>query len=306
MNAFLTELGRNLASRWAGQLVPAGLLFLGTVALGALLGHADWYDVSAAAERVDTLAASSAARSAGGVALAATAVLLASAGTALAVQAFATVVEDWWTGSWPRPASGLARRRTARRHGRWTAAEAAFQRAVEEAAAAPAAPGGRLTAAARARIEELNAARNRIALVEPTRPTWAGDRVRAVDERVLATYGLDLDSAWSRLWLILPDAARTELRSARESYDAALRLLAWSVPYGVLAAWWWPAALIAAGTFLAGWRRGRAATDALAELVEAGVDLYGRKLATAVGLPCPGPLTRPAGEAVTRVLRKGT
>lgn len=305
MNAFLTELGRNLASRWAGQLVPAGLLFLGTVALGALLGHAGWYDVTAAAERVDTLAASSAARSAGGVALAATAVLLASAGTALAVQAFATVVEDWWTGSWPRPASALSRRRTARRHGRWTAAEAAFQRAVEEAAAAPA-PGGRLTAAARARIEELNAARNRISLVEPTRPTWAGDRVKAVDERVLATYGLDLDSAWSRLWLILPDAARTELRSARESYDAALRLLAWSVPYGVLAAWWWPAALIAAGTFLAGWRRGRAATDALAELVEAGVDLYGRRLATAVGLPSPGPLTRPAGEAVTRVLRKGT
>ncbi|WBB64344.1 hypothetical protein O7599_18345 [Streptomyces sp. WMMC500] len=306
MNAFLTELGRNLASRWASHLVPAGLLFLGTVALGTLLGHADWYDVTAAAERVDALAGSSAARSAGGVALAATAVLLASAGTALAVQAFATVVEDWWTGSWPRPAAPLTRRRTARRHDRWTAAEAAFQRAVEEAATAPTASRGHLAPADRARIDRLNAARNRIALVEPTRPTWAGDRVHAVDERVLATYGLDLDSGWSRLWLILPEAARTELRTAREAYDAALRLLAWSVPYGVLAAWWWPAALIAAGTFLAGWRRGRAATDALAELVESSVDLYGRRLATAVGLPTPGPLTHPTGQAVTRVLRKGT
>lgn len=306
MNAFLTELGRNLASRWAGYLVPAGLLFLGTVALGALLGHAHWYDVTVAAEQVDALAASSAARSAGGVALTATAVLLASAGTALAVQAFATVVEDWWTGSWPRAASTLTRRLTARRRRRWTAAEAAFQRAVEEAAAAATASRGHLTAADRARIGQLNAARNRIALVEPARPTWAGDRVNAVDERVLAAYGLDLDSGWSRLWLILPDAARAELRTAREGYDEALRLLAWSVPYGVLAAWWWPAALIAAGTFLAGWRRGRAATDSLAELVESSVDLYGRELATAVGLPSPGPLTHPTGEALTRILRKGT
>ncbi|MGW4817488.1 hypothetical protein ACWEP4_00580 [Streptomyces sp. NPDC004227] len=32
---------------------------------------------------------------------------------------------------------------------------------------------------------------------------------------------LDLTSAWPRLWLTVPDAVRSELRTARPGFDAA-------------------------------------------------------------------------------------
>ncbi|MEK8169407.1 hypothetical protein NKH77_05185 [Streptomyces sp. M19] len=55
--------------------------------------------------------------------------------------------------------------------------------------------------------EALTAARDRIALAEPRRPTWMGDRLLAVAVRVRDTYDLDLATAWPRLWLVVPPGA---------------------------------------------------------------------------------------------------
>lgn len=154
-------------------------------------------------------------------------------------------------------------------------------------------------------LGRLATVRNRISLVEPAHPCWTGDRVRALDLRIHQAYRLDLDSAWSRLWLVLSGDTRAELRTAREAYDAAVRLTAWGPPYLLVAVWWWPAALIALGLATVGLRRGRATMDAFAELVESAVDLHGRDLALALGLDCPGRLDRETGLEITAMLRKG-
>lgn len=53
-----------------------------------------------------------------------------------------------------------------------------------------------------------------------------------------------------------------------------------------------------------GWRRGRTAGAAFAELVESAADIHGRELAESLGITCSGPLTPEIGAAVTKKLRK--
>ncbi|QFZ73290.1 hypothetical protein GFH48_08455 [Streptomyces fagopyri] len=301
MNAVLAELGKSLAARWLTHLVPSGLLFLAVAGAGRLLGQAHWYDVGRVTRALDELAGHPASRSTGGVVLAVSATVVASAGLGLAAQALGGVVERCWTGDWQGPARMPGRRLTERRRRKWRAAEDAYAR-VEARAVELGAPLGPVITADLAR---LAAARNRISLEEPVRPCWIGDRVRALDRRIHRAYRLDLDSAWSRLWLVLSGDTRAELRGARDVYDAAVRLTAWSLPYLLVAVLWWPAALIALGVAAVGLRRGRSAMDAFAELVESAVDLHGRELALALGVPCPDRLDREAGAEITAILRKG-
>ncbi|MFC7643160.1 hypothetical protein ACFQX6_21680 [Streptosporangium lutulentum] len=148
------------------------------------------------------------------------------------------------------------------------------------------------------------AARDAIGLVPPRRPTWIGDRLRAADQRVHTAYDLDLTGAWPRLWLLVPDAARTELIVARDAYVAAARLVGWALLYLLVAWWWWPALPVALALAVTGWIRARDTVVVLADLIEAIVDLYGRDLATQLGVPASGPLSRETGLAISTTLRK--
>lgn len=303
MSVFLAEVGRNLAARWFALLVPSGLLVLATAAAAAVLGQAHWYHVGALATELDRIAKRPAAHAPGTVVLAGIGILLAAAGLALLVQALSGTARSLWEGRWPAFLNALADRLTARRLQRWRRADDAYRTAVREKA--------RLTATADSGTavpdtSRLNAARNRIALVPPSSPTWIADRIRAVDRRVHTAYDLDLDSAWPRLWLLIPDTARAEIRAAHDAYEAGSRLMAWSPLYLLIAVWWWPSALIAAATALIGWRRGRSAMNAFSELVESTLDLYARDLAGALGIACPKTLTREVGLRMTRHLRKGS
>ncbi|MFD4247638.1 hypothetical protein ACFWP3_39560 [Streptomyces sp. NPDC058525] len=303
MSVLLAEIGKGLAARWLTLLVPSGLLFLGLVAAAALLGHGHALDAGLLVRELDALAARPAARSPGVVLLAAAAVVLAGAGVALLVRGVAGSVEALWNGQWPRPLRPLARCLRARRLARWQRADEAHAEALRvkirlletEGADAAGIPDTAL----------LNAARNRICLVRPDRPVWSADRIRAADLRVHTAYGLDLDSAWPRLWLILPEETRTELRAARAAYTGAAALAAWSVPYLLLALWWWPAAPVAAGIAAVALRRGRAGMDAFAELVEAVVDLHGGDLAERLNADTPDVFLPETGARITRRLRKG-
>ncbi|MFI9548887.1 hypothetical protein ACIHAR_34030 [Streptomyces sp. NPDC052016] len=96
-------------------------------------------------------------------------------------------------------------------------------------------------------------------------------------------------------------------QSARDSFGAAARLAAWAVGYALLACWWWPAALVAAGCAAVSRARARTAVDALAGLIEAAVDVHGRELATRVGLIAPdatGLLAQDTGDAMSELFRK--
>ncbi|NBE52994.1 hypothetical protein [Streptomyces boluensis] len=294
MNTFLQEASKRLADRWLTLLVLPGLLWCGAAVAALALGHVHAFDPAHLVATVESHARR--LQQAGTVATVAAlfGLALTASAVGLAVRPAGAVIERCWMGQWPRlfarPAHGL----TLRRRRAWLHASEAYEQAVlgpepDEA-----------------RLEELALRRNRVSLATPARPTWMGDRMAAVDARVLAHYRLDLVSAWPRLWLLLDDSSRAELRHARGEFDAAARLGGWSVLYLVLAVAWWPAAVVSTVCMLSGWVRARAAVAALADLVEATVDLHGSELATALGLTdTPRSLTPELGLAITRRTRKG-
>jgi len=295
VGGFLAALGDKLAEKWLSLLVLPGLLFLAVAAGGQVLGQHHPFDGGRLSRRVDMLAAEPAAHATGTVVLVAAAVLAASAGAGLLAAALGGAVERLWLGDWPAWAAPVARALGVRRQRRWEAAQERYREAVT----------ARVRGTGSSDTAHLNEARNRIALARPQRPTWMGDRLLAADSRVHRAYDLDLAFAWPRLWLVLPDAARADLQAARAAVATTARRGGWALLYLGVSGWWWPAAVIGPVTFLAAWYQGRAAVSAHAELVESAVDLYGRDLAAALGVPCTDGFTREVGLAVTRAVRKG-
>ncbi|MET9557171.1 hypothetical protein [Streptomyces sp. NPDC006645] len=336
MTAFLAALGGKLADKWVSLLVLPGFLFTTLVAVAVQLGHTHAVDAARLVRRLNTLAAEPAARTPGTVALVLALVLAASAGAGLLAAAVGGWVERWWVGDWPF-ARLLGRRLSARRRARWERAdrlcveerrrlvvdtEATEAAVTGEARSrdalgmlgpgpaaggdAPDGPAGTASAAADLLpLAELYEARNRIAPTRPVLPTWMGDRMAAAESRLRKAYAVDLPTAWPRLWLLLPDAPRDDLRSARAELTSAARCAGWGVLCLVLAVWWWPAAAGAVVAMGSGWRRGRQAVDAFAALVESCVDVYGPELARALGLSGDEGLSRETGVRITRITRKG-
>ncbi|MFF3263113.1 hypothetical protein ACFYWO_28555 [Streptomyces sp. NPDC002932] len=297
MNEMWAVFGGKLAERWVSVLLLPGLLYAGGAYVAQLLGHAHWWQLASVGARLDGLREGAKGQGGGQLLLLTVVVLLASATAGLAAQGLGRAaarvgVEPW--GVWP--AAPL----TARRRRRWDRAHAAYLTALREKArrAARGLDTGGLDTAA------LGRARDLVCLEEPCSPTWSGDRMAAAGTRVLRAYDLDLESAWPRLWLVVPEPVRAELVEAREKVDAAFRLLGWGVMYLLLGVMWWPALVIGGCTLAVAGRRERNALDAFATLVEAAADVHGRDLALCLGIPCEGAFTRETGAAVTRALQK--
>ncbi|MDN3020541.1 hypothetical protein [Streptomyces sp. S.PB5] len=296
MNSLLATLGGRLTERWLNLLVLPGALFLAAGAVGATLGHRRWHDVDRLRTTLDDLAARPALDRAGTAALLVALVLLAATAASLAAQFLGGAIERYWLrfGS-----DRLSRALTARRGRRWRELDTRFEAAVTSSGSAPEADVSG--------IQALAEARDRVALRAPARPTWYGDRMQAAADRVHLAYGVDLAALWPRLWLILPEPAVRQIQSAHDSFTAAARLAAWAVGYALLACWWWPAALAAVGCAAVARSRARVALDALAELIEAAVDVHGRELAERIGLTGTDSavLDRRVGDRMSELFRKG-
>ncbi|MEU6658862.1 hypothetical protein [Streptomyces sp. NPDC046821] len=266
MNTLLTEVGRKLADRWLSVLVLPGGLFVAAVTCAAWLGHAHALDVGHLEDMVRRLGHHFAGRPAA-VVLAVAGALLAATGAGLAAQGVAAGVRGLWVAR--GPARWVARRR--RR------AESALAR------------GGR-TVPAR---------------YLPARAGAIGDRFRLVDQRVDAQYGLAVALAWPRLWLLLPDTATAAIRDATTRYRAAADVTAWGILYLLLGAFWWPAVPVGLVAMAAGQVRGRTSAAALADLVEAAVDIHQRPLADTLGIDLPhGRITPDEGARINDILNK--
>ncbi|MFI1420785.1 hypothetical protein ACH4VX_22925 [Streptomyces sp. NPDC020731] len=306
MNSLLATLGGKLTERWLNLLVLPGALFLAATAVGTTLGHRHWHDIDRLRARLDGLAARPALEHTGTAALLVALVLLAATAASLAAQFLGGAIERWCL----RPGrDAISRRLAARRARRWRELDARLGEAVGRAHADSVGPSGTVSVPGSllARVQGLAEARDRVALREPVRPTWYGDRMQAAADRVEAAYGVDLAALWPRLWLILPETAVRQIQSAHDSFGAAARLAAWAVGYALLACWWWPAALAALGCVVVARSRSRTALDALAGLVEAAVDVHGRELATRVGLvssEAPGRLDPDTGDGMSELFRK--
>ncbi|MFF3732401.1 hypothetical protein ACFYXM_19255 [Streptomyces sp. NPDC002476] len=306
MNPLLATLGGKLTERWLNLLVLPGALFLAVAAVGATLGHRHWHDVDRLRTVLDDLAARPALDRAGTAALLVALFLLVATAASLAAQFLGGAIERYWLRFGRDP---LSRALTVRRVRRWRQREARLDEAVGHAHRTGAGPDDTVMvpSGTLARIQSLTEARDRVALREPARPTWYGDRMQATADRVEAAYGVDLAALWPRLWLVLPEPAVRHIQSAHDSFGAAARLAAWAVGYALVACWWWPAVLAALGCAAVARSRARTALDALAGLVEAAVDVHGRELATRVGLLPPeaqGLLAHDTGDGMSAVFRK--
>jgi len=284
MTGFLGEIGQKLADRWAALLVVPGLLYLAAVTAAAVLGQGHALSYPDLSRKVTTWAASPALKSAGGTALIIAAVLAGSVIAGLAAAAGGRFIEILWTLPGNRaPARWLAA---------WRRDRSRTQKAIAD------------TATTAAQLRKAIARADRICLIEADCPTWIGDRLRACHVRIERTYGLDVNAAWPRLWLIVPDAVRTELGAARDAFSSAARLAAWAILYLALGIWWWPAISIALITGAAAIIRAHLATGNLADLIESAVDLHSRDLAAQLDENLTGPVTPAMGRILTTRMRK--
>jgi hypothetical protein len=289
MTGLLAEFGKKLAEKWVTLLVLPGLIYLTCIAMALTLRQRHALDLGLLRDSANQIARQPASTSPGVIGLATAGTLAAAAAAALAAAALGQLIERLW--DTPRP-----RKLTDRRRRRW---EAANKRVWQQT-----------TAAVRAQAEgdhvkDAIARRNAISLTRPERPTWIGDRFRSTDQRILNAYDLDLAGIWPRLWLIIPDSVRTELTTARDRHTSAARLTGWAFLYLPLTWWWWPAFPISTAAAAVAWIRARQTAAALADLIEATVDLYSRDLADRLGISSSdGPLTRQTGLEITTALRK--
>ena len=303
MGAFFTELAKKLAERWVTLLLIPGALLTAAVVIGLQVMQRHALDYSQLTRAVVDTATAIAGQRPGIQAMLVIAVLLAATGAGLVVQALAGLTRLLWLGPWPRPLTPLRRWRVASRRHRWTHHVDRRRRLEQDFPKESHTPDQQ---------QEIDAAAdrvNRVAMAQPARPTWMGDRVHAVEQIALDRYGLDLAFGWPRLWLVLPDTARADITSAHAAFAAAIAAATWAWPYlllGVLL--WWPAALAGIGIGLTGWARARAAITDLTALSEAALDLHARTLAITLGVAKPdsaGPLTITEGEQITALIRKG-
>lgn len=149
------------------------------------------------------------------------------------------------------------------------------------------------------------AIRNRIALARPVSATWMGDRLAALDSRVRNEYGLDLASVWPRLWLVVPEQCRAELRTASRSWHLATSWGVWGLFYAGLALAWPPLLVVGMLTFGAALSSARRAVAAATDLAEAAFDLYALDVADRLGIAAPERKVTPeVGRSITGRFRK--
>jgi hypothetical protein len=298
MNTLITSLGGKLAERWLAALMLPGVVFVAVGATAVRLGHSHWSDLRLLEQELNRFATGTPARDNGTVLLIALGVVLSSVVAAAVAQSLERLVVALWTHDWGRLGGAMTRRRRRR----WDAAMDRYETALRDKARrlrSPDTQTGPLPD-----IQALARACDRIALTEPARPTWIGDRMLAAAGRVQACYDLDLASAWPRLWLLLPEDTRGPLVLAQGDFAGAARRVGWGLLYMVLGLLWWPAAFIGLGLCVAGWRQGRSTVSVLADLVEAVVDLHVGTLGAALGHTTNGIFTTADGHAVTLLLRK--
>jgi hypothetical protein len=142
--------------------------------------------------------------------------------------------------------------------------------------------------------------RHRPKLDHELMPTRIGNILRASETRPYHRYGLSAVVIWPRLWLLLPDLARQELTTARESLDESVAAVIWAlgfVAFTPLAWWAAPVGIIIAIAAVMWWVPSRA--EVFADLVEAVYDLYRKTLYQQLRWPLP---TTPADEYQSGVL----
>jgi hypothetical protein len=286
VNPLAQTFGGKLAEQLAPRVLTPALAFWsgGLVALwSAGYGH-DWQDRLAALPTVAQL-----------VTLAVALALVA--GSAVVAAQLTPPILRLLEGYWPRTVARPFRRLAYRRLDN---ANQSLQSLSGKAFRGELDDPGRL-ASVEQRLHDLPAA----AALMPTR---LGNILRAAEERPRIRYGLDPVVCWPHLWLVLDAETRMELTQARKDLDQAAQGWLWCLLF-VSWTWlaWWAAAVTILGCTLIYYgailTRGRA----YGALLQAGFDLYRRRLYAALNWPTVDDpdAERAAGAELTTYLWRG-
>ncbi|QUQ63684.1 hypothetical protein JJ691_13970 [Kutzneria sp. CA-103260] len=160
----------------------------------------------------------------------------------------------------------------------------------------------------RQRYQRLNAWRVGVPADPRDRmPTRLGNLLKAAESRPRHRYGLDAVVCWPRLWLVMPEAARTEVTAARARLDEGARLWLWSLLFCVWAVFtWWALAFALLGMII-GYRTILGGAAVYGRLVLSCHDLYRKDLYTALGWELPADAREEirAGQRLTAFLERG-
>jgi hypothetical protein len=138
-------------------------------------------------------------------------------------------------------------------------------------------------------------------------PTHLGDVLRAGETWPRQKYGLDAVVCWPRLWLVLPEQARTDLTQARGELDHSVAIAIWGA---LIVVWtfltWWAllaAAVVASFAYL----RALRAAEVFADLVESAFDVFRDALYKELGFTFPAAREdeHQTGERLTAYLWRG-
>ena len=310
MAELLLGVGQKLSEKWLSSLVVPGLLYVAAVVAAYILGWKHAVDVPMLMATISGWSNDAAARSAGGVLVVASTVLLSSLGAALVAEALGTAIAQCWLAEhwtrWPALVRSVARRMVDARASQWDKAYGEYRDARAKI--------GRNQALAAAKIEkeqpydlaDLYYPVARLSRDRPMRPTWIGDRIHTVSATLHTRYGLDLATVWPTLSLTMPAEASAAINDARLAYRRATVLAAWALLYLAVGIAWWPAlgiAVVSAGIAV---YRARMAIEGYSLLVEAAVTLYTPDLLRTLGIAHTGELNGHAGSALTRYLQEGS
>ncbi|CCH17831.1 hypothetical protein [Micromonospora lupini] len=267
MTDLIATLGKKITERWLATVLLPGLLYVAITGWALLAGHGHALDLSWLIRRLNDLWQ----HHPPGPAAAAVATAVALAGAGLAGVAATVVAEDvvhrLWIIRGPQARlDTLAKRTEARWEGR-----------------VPRPPQRYL----------------------PQRATVIGERFRLIGERVHAQYGLSVNLAWPRLWILASADTRTMIGAAHRQYFSDAALAAWALLYLPWTVRWWPAVLIATAVLAFGYRQARTSSAILATLIEATVDAHANDLAKVTGIDLPeGRLTPEEGNKINDILAK--
>lgn len=233
-------------------------------------------------------------------------ILIVSAVSAAVVQRVAILfVLRWAEGYWPRPLNFLRRRLVERRVARSGKQEVRYQELNKEAWE----QGGlqKLSETELDEYMELDQSLRRTPQEHLIMPTELGNILRASETKPEEKYGLNAVICWPRLWLLLPEEARSEISQARASLDTGAHVLFWSLLFIVWSIWaWW--ALLGVLVAILAYRGMLSAATIYADLVESAFDVHRQALYHALRWPLPrDPASeQQIGQELTQYLWRGS
>jgi hypothetical protein len=295
LDEFWKAAAGKLAERWASIAAPAVVFWAAALLAWSYAGPgwsrleviSDWLNKQKPMALLATLVGA----------------LVVIATSTIVVQRLASPVLRLLEGYWPCPFHRLAesfRRRAELRKAEDKAAWDLLQAAIEE---------NEPTAQQRVKLAHLERRRRYLPVKDSELlPTRIGNILRASETRPRHRYGLDLVMVWPRLWLVLPDAARQELASARRSLDASVAAAVWGAAFlaFIPLTWWALVGLVVSVASVLVWVPARA--EVFADLTEASVELYRTSLYRHLRWPVPknAAVERECGEALTKYLVRGS